>query len=113
MCFDYYDKFKGTKFRPASVCERKGIPMMNLKYEYYHKAVYPSWKTNIVTPKPIYLGNRSIDCWWVENLPKEDKLVWTNGIEKYQQMFNQFIKKNGKDFSSLPICFSQPYYLEK
>lgn len=112
-CFEEFKKYDDTGFRPSFVCMSKKIPASNLKYEYYHKIVYPSWKTNIVTPKPIYLGNRSMDCWWVENLPKEDKLVWTNGIEKYQQMFNQFIKKNGKDFSSLPMCFSQSYYLEK
>jgi len=113
ICFDYFNKFKGTKFRPASVCERKGIPIMNLKYEYYHKAVYPSWKTNVVTPKPVYLGNRLIDCWWVDQLDENEKKVWTNGIQKYEQSFNQFLKKSDNDISTLPICFSQSYYLEK
>ena len=110
--FENFSKFDGKKFRAASVCMRKGFYAMNLKYEHYHKIVYPSWKTNIVTPKPIYLGNRLIDCWWVDKLDENEKKVWTNGIQKYEQTFSQFLKKSDKDISALPICFSQPYYLE-
>ena len=110
--FENFNKFDGTKFRAASVCMSKKFPAMNLKYEYYHKAVYPSYKMNIVTPKPIYLGNRLIDCWWVDQLDENEKKVWTNGIQKYEQNFSQFLKKSDKDISALPICFSQPYYLE-
>jgi hypothetical protein len=110
--FESFSKFDGTNFRPASVCMSKKFPAMNLKYEYYHKIVYPSWRTNIVTPKPVYLGNRSIDCWWVDQLDESEKKIWTNGIQKYEQSFSQFLKKNDKDISTLPVCFSQSYYLE-
>jgi hypothetical protein len=110
--FENFNKFDGTNFRPASVCVSKRFPTMNLKYEHYHKTVYPSWRTNIVTPKPVYLGNRSIDCWWVDLLDDSEKKVWTSGIQKYEQSFGQFLKRSKNDISSLPITFSHRYYLE-
>jgi hypothetical protein len=110
--FEKFSKFDGTNFRPASVCMSKKFPAMNLRYEYYHKIVYPSWRTDIVTPKPVYIGNRSIDCWWVDQLDENEKKIWTNGFQKYEQSFGQFLKKNDRDTSTLPVCFSQSYYLE-
>ena len=103
----------GKETRHAINCRSKMFPMMNLKYEQYHKIVYPWWKTNIVTPKPAYFGNRAVDCWWVDKLAESDKRVWTNGIEKYLKSFGSGITRMGNNITTIPIVFTKPYYLEQ
>lgn len=112
-CFESFLNYEVNDCRTAFVCLSKKYRMVNLKYDIYHKAVYPFWKTNIITPKPKYFGNRSMDCWWVDSMEETDKKVWVNGMDKFKKYFNgQIIIKNN-DFTTLPISFTRPYYLEK
>lgn len=111
-CFESLDNYEGTDFRSAFICLSKNFRRMNLKYEIYHKIVYPFWKPNIITPKPLYFGNRNIDCWWVDSLEDTHKVVWNNGIDKYKKMFGNNLTMKGDNITTIPISFTKPYYLE-
>jgi hypothetical protein len=111
--FEKFSNYEGTDYRTAFVCLSKKYKQSNLRYEIYHKTVYPFWKTNIITPKPMYFGNRSIDCWWVDSMEESEKKVWTNGIDKYKKSFGDFILTKDNNMTTLPISFTKPYYLEK
>lgn len=101
-----------SKARPASWCASKKFPGMNLRYEHYHRMVYPSWRSGIVTHKPIFYGNRHVDCWWVSGLSDKAKLVWTNGITKYLRTYSELIGRNAGHMTALPIIYSKLRFLE-
>lgn len=111
--FDPPDKFKGTDFRPAILCESKHHPG-NLRYDAYHRTVYPHWSPNIVTPKPLYYGTRVLDNWWVNQLPHEDIRAWKHSIADTIKNFKSFlnIKPNKKEIGGLPQIQTRKYYLD-
>ena len=111
--FEPRNKYEGTDTRHAFGCRSKRFLNMNLKYEHYHKIVYPWWNPNIVTPKPAFQGNRVWDCWWVDQLETTEKKVWTNGMNKYIDTFDSVLNKKNNQVSTLPMVFTRPYYLEK
>lgn len=112
-CFEPLSMHNGKETRHAFNCRSKLFPTMNLKYEQYHKVVYPFWRTNIVTPKPAYFGNRLMDCWWVDKLDDSEKKVWTNGISKYLQSFGNVVTRQDNNITTMPVTFTKPYYIEQ
>jgi hypothetical protein len=118
--FENLNKFDNTEFRTSFICESKIHLGKNLRYDLYHKTIYPDWSPNIVTPKLRHNGKKNIDCWWVNKLDEKYVRIWSNGALKYLNSFSHLIKKtsynfnNQKviDFSTLPLLHSKKYYIE-
>jgi hypothetical protein len=110
--FEDVSKYTPYDFRPASNCKSKKH-IGNLKYQHYHKVVYPSWLPGVVTPKPMYFGTRLIDCWWINDLRGVEGKVWTSGLIEHHTNFN-FIEKKHHILNSatLPFTPSKRFYLE-
>ena len=98
-------------FRPSFICSSKNHKG-NLKYDRYHKTVYPSWTPGVITPKPLYLATRKIDCWWVDQFSGVERKVWQNGLYHQYKNFNGIIEKRDLEFTVIPLSFSKKYYLE-
>ena len=111
-CFEWVDHYKKINRRPATMCLSKKFPGRFLKYDHYHRTVYPKWRANIVTPKPLYLANRSIDCWWIDALEDTEKKVWTAGISKYYHDFGTLLTKRQFNMTTLPLVFTKAHFLE-
>jgi hypothetical protein len=92
----------------------------NLRYDLYHKTIYPDWSPNIVTPKLRLNGKKNIDCWWVDKLDDKYVKIWNNGALKYIQNFSSLIKTTSYnfnqqkrfEFSTLPLLHSKKYFVE-
>lgn len=54
----------------------------NLKYEIFHRLIYPEWSPTVVTPKPGNMLMRERDSWWIQDLPMEDKKIWVHSAKK-------------------------------
>lgn len=111
-CFDDINKFDNTTFRHAYMCQSKKFPNKILKYNLYHKILYPTVSLNIITPKPRFWGKRTSDCWWIDDLDEKYRKIWRLGAGKYLSTFSNLISTDAKDFSNLPILYSKRYYLE-
>lgn len=76
--------------RKAFYCPNKNLKESNLRYDIYHRLLYPDWNPAIITPKPDNLVTRPQDNWWIHDIPKEDRNVFVhglmNGIRKYSQL---------------------------
>lgn len=111
-CFEDTYHYKKRDHRPATMCLSKKFPGKFLRYDHYHRTVYPKWRANIITPKPLYLANRAIDCWWVDALEDTEKRVWTLGINKYYQDFGSLLSKRQFNTTTLPLVFTKARLLE-
>lgn len=55
----------------------------NLRYDIYHKLIYPNWTPRFVTPKPTNFVFRPQDNWWIKDLKISAKSVWEHSIKKF------------------------------
>ena len=107
---NFMDKYRGDEFydilpkdkkhRPPHICINKHNGK-NLKYNIYHKIIYPKWNPSIITPKGFAMIDKRVqDNWWLNQLdPKETAF--------YKNSWNKFAK-----FGFLPMIFSKPLYIE-
>lgn len=111
--FESAEKYRGTDYRPSFACESKRHSG-NLKYNIYHKAVYPYWSASVITPKPAYNGTRIQDTWWASQLPRDQTTAWQHGFVYMLQNFKDFIQLSSdkKQVGGLPPVITQKYYLE-
>jgi hypothetical protein len=109
--FENTEYYSLTNHRPGFICNSKQFPG-NLKHRPYHNVIYPGSRNNIITPKPEYFGTRSMDCWWVNEMPSEHTKVWRHGIVKQKVEFNNRIKRKGRESSTITPTRGKPYYLE-
>jgi hypothetical protein len=118
--FENSNKLDNTEFRNSFTCESKLHLRKNLRYDLYHKTIYPHWSPNIVTPKLRLNGKKNIDCWWVDKLDDKYVKIWNNGALKYIQNFSSLIKTTSYnfnqqkrfEFSTLPLLHSKKYFVE-
>jgi hypothetical protein len=73
----------------------------NLKYDIFHSLIYPRWQPGFVTPKPRNLLLRPQDCWWVNDLPTDQKTVWIHHVQKFFRE-NYEVLKTGAMTAALP-----------
>jgi len=82
----------------------------NLRYDIYHKLIYPNWTPRFVTPKSIDFVFRPQDNWWVKDLKTPVKSVWEHSMKK-------FVRQNQNNLK-LPLGLlgaatkSEPRYIE-
>jgi len=98
--------------RSSLVCQSKHVPG-NLRYDIFHKLIYPKWCATIVTPKTALLVLRPEDNWWIHQFEESEKKIWFHGLIKTAQEFKNvgFVNKDNK-LIGLPLITAEPYYLE-
>lgn len=55
----------------------------HLKYDIFHRLIYPNWNPKYVTPKPADLILRPQDNWWMDKFDDKDKSLWTSFTKKF------------------------------
>lgn len=111
--FESVEQYTSIGHRPPFNCKSKRH-RGSLKYQYFHKVIYPSWKPNVATPKLFFTGTRMEDCWWVYGMDTDIQKIWLQGLFKHHQNFNFLSKQNDKITRSSPLPFvrSKKRFLE-
>jgi hypothetical protein len=93
--------------RLSHCCQSKTISG-HLKYDLYHKLLYPDFTSKVVTPKTSLLVTRPADNWWVKDFESADKKIFLHGLLKLSQTVDPNLSQN----IGWPTTFTRPYYLE-
>jgi hypothetical protein len=93
--------------RLSHCCQSKTV-RGHLKYELYHKLLYPSVTSKVVTPKTSLLVTRPMDNWWIKDFESSDKKIFLHGLLKLSQSVESKLNQH----VGWPATFTQPYYLE-
>jgi hypothetical protein len=67
----------------------------NLKYDIFHRLIYPKWRPKFITPKVRDLLLRPQDCWWVTTLQTEQKSIWEHYVKNFVKENFANIEKSG------------------
>jgi hypothetical protein len=92
-------------------CQNKRLPESNLRYDIYHKILYPDWRPAIITPKPRNLVLRPEDSWWIHKLQPELRSVFSHGLLKNIKKYKDLGFYPG-DLRGLPGALTKKYYIE-
>lgn len=110
--FELSSVYDQINSRPPLRCESKHFSG-SLKYDLYHKTIYPAWKPNFITPKETMLGTRPRDNWWFSKLDSSATKVWEHGIKEAYSNFKHDIKVVGSESSGMQLSYTKKYWLEK
>ena len=97
------------KSRPAQLCYSK-LGYGNLRYDVFHKVVYPKWKPRFVTPKPTDGIIRQEDCFFLNKLDDQYQKIFKYGFDQYWKQ-NKKIVFSGPH-KGIPWCETRPRFLE-
>lgn len=106
---EFYENIQNSKtFRRAHYWpSRQGYG--HLRYDVFHKIIYPNWTAKVVTLKPTDLISRPQDTWWLQKLQIKEKSMWESTMEK-------FIKKHQSDSMNAAglgsLCMAPPRFIE-
>lgn len=108
----YYQHWAESKtVRPSHSCpSRHGYG--NLKYDIFHKLIYPTWSPGFVTPKPKRLIMRLEDNWWVHTMHKEDTKILDYVLEKFVKDFGSLTHSESSLQQVTAAHRSKPYFIE-
>lgn len=81
----------------------------NLRYDIFHKLIYPNWTPRVVTPKPSNLVTRPQDNWWMKDLKVAEKSIWEHSVKNFVKKHNSDIKHSVSIQSSL---IANPRFIE-
>lgn len=100
----------------ALVCESKHC-QGNLRYDIFHKLIYPGTTSNFVTPKTTLLITRPADNWWIDKFDYSEKKIFLHGVCKFAQQLrlHNNITAYGPVVDKLiplPLIRSKHYFLE-
>jgi len=74
----YYNPTNGE--RPAHACQSKTVNG-SLRYDIFHKLIYPTWTPGFVTKKPSMIYRKE-DNWWINSLYQPDKKIHEHAFKK-------------------------------
>ena len=106
---EYYEPMnQGKNYRPAQKWpSRHGFG--NLRYDIFHKIIYPHWAPKIVTPKPAEYILRPQDTWWVKNMNPKEKNIWISSVRKLMRSHRENLRE-AVGINSL--CQTRPRFIE-
>jgi hypothetical protein len=98
-----------AKFRPAQMCMSK-LGHGNMRYDIFHKVVYPKWKPGFVTPKPTDGIIRQNDCFYLDKLDDNYQKIFRYGFDHYWKKNKQIVFS--QPHKGIPWCETRPRFLE-
>lgn len=81
----------------------------HLKYNIFHKLIYPNWEASVVTPKPPDFIFRPEDVWWLKDLKVKEKSIWESSVKKFVK-HHQTKAHQAAGLDSL--CYAPPRFIE-
>jgi hypothetical protein len=111
----YCSATKGWKSgdRPHCIAYTKVGSDSTLKYDTYHKIVYPSWTPRPVTPKPTDIIRLDLNYFFVWNSTEAEKAPWLDIIKSHVQDFKELWTAPKKGLkTALPLMHSKHIFLE-
>ena len=108
----YYSIWKGNnKHRPSYSCPSKH-GFGNLRYDIYHKLIYPSWKPGFVTPKINRMVLRKEDTWWLHQMHSEENKIFEYVLQKFIKDLRE-LTTSDVDLHKLSASHkTRPYFIE-
>lgn len=99
--------------RPHCIAYTKMDTDSILKYDTYHKIVYPTWTPRPVTPKPVNLVTLDLNYFFVWSSTEAEKAPWLDVLKSHVQDFKQqwTAPKKGMQMA-LPVMHSKKVFLE-
>ena len=109
---EHYQIWAGDKTtRPSHNCPSRHNHG-DLKYDIFHKLIYPTWTPGFVTPKPSNLITRPKDNWWMQGLEKDSTKILDFVLKKFVKDFNKFTSPDTSLQQITARILSKPYFIE-
>lgn len=55
----------------------------DLRYDIFHRLIYPNWSPQWITPKTGDMLLRPQDNWWMDKIDQKQKSVWSSWTQQY------------------------------
>jgi hypothetical protein len=106
---EFYENIENSKtFRRAHYWpSRHGHG--HLKYDIFHKLIYPNWTAKVVTPKSPDFIFRPEDTWWLKDLKVKEKSIWESSLKKFVKTHHT---NSWQEAGLASLCVAPPRFIE-